>query len=293
MTNINTCEFCKKIFSTKSNLKSHKNSAKYCLKIQNRSINDKFKCDGCGRKFTTLLHINRHTEVCTSINVTFELREKLRISEKQNLEQNLELQEYKSKYNTLIEEYTDSKREHKREIQILQDKLENVAIQIAKRPTTQSTTYNNRNNINTIIQNLNPITEDNFKEQSRNLTMEHVKQGVKGYVEYALEYPLKDKVLCVDYARRKIKYKDEDGKVQTDPEMNILSQKIFESIVDKNKELAVECMNRLSDNMDAEEKMQIIVDMGQLIVDINQSSRGQKTDFTHDFVRGVCSKTVR
>jgi len=139
---------------------------------------------------------------------------------------------------------------------------------------------------------MSPLTDEHFKDTAKHLTIEHLKRGVKGYVEYALNYPLKNKVLCVDYSRRKIKYKDTEGKVQTDPEMTRLSQKFFESIADKNRKLAYDCVQELSDDMDACEKMKIMADMGQLMVDVNQSARGSKTDFTHDFVRGVCSESV-
>ena len=65
--------------------------------------------------------------------------------------------------------------------------------------------------------------EAHFLECSTNLTLEHIKKEPRGYAEYALEYPLRDRVVCVDYARRKIKFKDSNGNVITDPEMNRLA----------------------------------------------------------------------
>jgi len=182
--------------------------------------------------------------------------------------------------------------EHKRQVEVLQDKLENIALQMARRPTQQNT-YNNRTQINNIIQKLDVITDSHLLNQSDNLTIEHLRKGVKGYVEYAMKYPLKNRVLCVDYSRRKIKYKDDDGKTVTDPEMSQLSQKFFESIRDKNRTLAYDCVQRLPDDLDLTEKMKIMADMSQLMMDINQSASGGKSDFTHDFVKGVCSESVR
>ena len=66
------------------------------------------------------------------------------------------------------------------------------------------------------------------------------------------------------------------GKCRRTPEMNKLSQKIFESIEDKNKELAMQYVNKLSDDMDQSEKMKIMVDVSQ--------SALRQNDFTHDFV---------
>ncbi len=45
--NIINCEYCNKVFKTKSSLNNHKNKAKYCLVIQKKNIEsdeDKFKC---------------------------------------------------------------------------------------------------------------------------------------------------------------------------------------------------------------------------------------------------------
>jgi hypothetical protein len=285
------CEFCKHVFANNSSLNTHKKTAKYCLRLRNKDVND-YKCENCCRTFSRLSALNRHNKICKVGNIVNDMSNTLDEKTKkiEMLERSLE--EYKCKYDTLLEEYTSLKLEHKRDIQVLQDKLENVAIQAARKPTQTTNTYNNRNQINTVIQNLHPVTEESFESHAKNLTIEHLKKGVKGYVEYALNYPLKDRVLCVDYARRKIKYKDKDGKVQTDPEMNKLSQKFFESIRDKNKALALKCVDSLADEMDARERINIIADMAQLMTDVSQSASGQKNDFTHDFVRGVCSERV-
>ena len=48
-------------------------------------------------------------------------------------------------------------------------------------------------------------------------------------------YPLKDMMICVDYYRRKIKFKDKHGNVITDPEIKLLTTlttKFFNSIKD-------------------------------------------------------------
>ena len=276
------CKFCDKKLSNKHTLKTHQRTAKYCLKLQKKNIN-LFECKDCNKKFTTKQNLQRHNDICISKAYKYKIMN-------ENLENELaELRDYKSKCLNYEEELLEVRRDYERKIQILQDKLENVAIQAARRPTHN--TYN-RNNVNTIIQNMAPLTDEHFKDNSQHLTIEHLKQGVKGYVEYALKYPLKNKVLCVDYSRRKIKYKNGEGKVETDPEMARLSRKFFESIADKNRVLAADCVHQLSDDMDAVEKMKIMADMGQLMVDVNQSARGSKTDFTHDFVRGVCSESV-
>ena len=46
------CQFCKNIFSTKTNLNSHQKTAKYCLKIQGIEVEKKYECKWCNKLFT-------------------------------------------------------------------------------------------------------------------------------------------------------------------------------------------------------------------------------------------------
>lgn len=71
------------------------------------------------------------------------------------------------------------------------------------------------------------ITADQLIEHTPQLTIEHVQKGASGYAEYELEYPLKDRVVCVDYMRRKIKFKNRDGNLCTDQEMANLTPMFF------------------------------------------------------------------
>lgn len=74
---------------------------------------------------------------------------------------------------------------------------------------------------------MQPVTEELLLDNVQYLTIEHIKKGAEGYAEYALEYPLKDRLLCSDYSRRKVKFKDNDGNVITDPEMTTLARKFL------------------------------------------------------------------
>ena len=175
------CEFCKKSFSTKSTMKTHQQSAKYCLRIQNKPIEDKFKCDGCGKKFTTLLHINRHMEVCKTIEVTFNLREKIKF-----LENNItELQEYKSKYLTLLEDNIEQKDQYETKIQHLQDKLENIAIKAVSRPFEDETTIDIEHD--DLLSDSDFIIEETDDEEEEYKQLPPLEVG-KGYsIEYRNE----------------------------------------------------------------------------------------------------------
>lgn len=57
------CEFCKKQFSTITNLTFHQKTAKYCLTIQGKT-NDQYKCTYCEKCFTTNQQLDKHDKIC-------------------------------------------------------------------------------------------------------------------------------------------------------------------------------------------------------------------------------------
>ena len=135
---------------------------------------------------------------------------------------------------------------------------------------------------------MKPVTATHLIDHALNLTIEHVQKGASGYAEYALEYPLKDRVACVDYARRKIKFKDNEGKLITDPEMVKLAPMFFDSIKEKSSEL-VYGMNK--EDMDSA-MFEEVAKLFNTNADVKNGSSGVKTEFYYDFVKYVCSGSV-
>ena len=69
----------------------------------------------------------------------------------------------RSENTRLLDEIMDIKREYERKIEVLQDKLENVAIKASQRPTQTTNTYNNRTQINNLIQKMEVITDEHLR----------------------------------------------------------------------------------------------------------------------------------
>ena len=212
------CEFCNKTFKNISSLNNHIKTAKYCLKIQGKDINI-FTCEFCKKEFTKKDHYKEHNLICKN---------------------------KKDNYIEILEEkcnnYEKLQLEKDKQIEKLQSELVSIAITAASKPINiQNNQHNQR--INNTINNLIPITDDHFKDQVQYLTLEHIKNGANGYVQYALEFPLKDRITCTDFSRRKIKYKDSEGNLVDDPEMTKLSQKFFRAIEEKNSILINEYLN--------------------------------------------------
>jgi len=271
------CSYCKNTFSSKSVLNNHIKTAKYCLKLQNKekSVNqdDIRKCNGCGKIFTTKFNFQRHIQNCDKI---------------ENMSQIIVLKAYNKNLIDKLDEKESLIDNLRLQIKDLQDKLEHIAIKAVQRP--MSTTKNTQINY---IHQLQPLTDEHLVSNVPNLTIDHIIKGPAGYAEYALEYPLKDRMICSDYSRRKVKFKDKDGNVITDPEMTTLTKKFFESIKEKNKELISKYANELKEKLGDENIMDTIVKLFEYKDAINRGCDGEKTEFQHNFVKRMCSKTVK
>jgi hypothetical protein len=90
------------------------------------------------------------------------------------------------------------------------------------------------------------------------------------------------------YARRKIKFKDNEGKLVTDPEMVRLAPMFFESIKKKSSELFYNMNKEDMDSVMFEE----VAKLFNINSDVENRSSGVKSDFYHDFVKYVCSGSV-
>jgi hypothetical protein len=314
-----TCSYCNKSFSNKSNLTHHIGTAKYCMKLRN-TTKDKLECKECEKKFTTKFSLDRHITVCEKIIKKQE--EELRIKEIEELKKQYTMEIFK-KDNIIEEMKKDHKEqlalkdEHIKELLVqkdnhikeLESKLENIALKaVTKSSTTNITQHNNR--IDT-INNLIPLTDEHIKEQVEFFTLEHIKQGPSGFSQYALDYPLKNRIACTDFARRKLKYKNADGQIVTDLNMNVLSKKLFTALQSKNKMLSYQYAQELQDfilnetinvreDMDEKEAetftmknerfVDVITDIYSQVRQVNEISEGKKTELLEHFLKEFCSK---
>lgn len=274
------CDFCKKEFRTKYILKSHIERNKKCIVNRGESPELKFTCDFCDHFAMTKNDISKHISVCkqkssSGINV---LKEK----DKQI-----------SQLLSQLKEKDDIIREKDQIIKELAEK----AIVNAKPSITNNT--NNTNHNNTTINNLQVISEAHINDHVKHLTIDHIKRGALGYSEYFLEYPLKERVVCTDYSRRKLKYKNENGEIVSDPEMTTLSDLLFKSIKERNRELTIQYSSELTDKFKTtKDPSQLAYFMGvaskfsQQDLDVFKMFNGNKNEFFHDILRNICSKTV-
>nr|QBK88171.1 MAG: hypothetical protein LCMAC202_05330 [Marseillevirus LCMAC202] len=152
----------------------------------------------------------------------------------------------------------------------------------------------NRNNV--VLQNMAPITDEDIQEHLEHLTLNFIQDGAKGYADFAGKYPFKDRLLCTDRARKKLKYKDGNGEVIEDGGGAKLAQRFFQVIAPRNEEIINTEYRALH-----EQVQQIATDgtayradltglltkatkLQSLLISCQEAARGEENELTKEFV---------
>lgn len=250
------CNFCKKEFATKGNLISHQKTAKYCLEIQGKNIED-YKCDYCNKNYTSLYNLNEHYNSC---KLKKKEQEKL-IEKKRNDEYNNKIKNIEEKYkkeilsykliisqkDKEIEDYKICKKELEMKNEIIEkfekkiESYEKRLFEMASRPTNNSS-----NNKTVVINNNSPLTNDVLRQCANTFTLENAK-NINGITKHFTE-SLEDHITCTDYARNIFKYKNEKDEEIVDTDLENLLPQYLGVLKDKNNFLYKEVVNYFKEN---------------------------------------------
>jgi hypothetical protein len=293
------CEHCHNILTTLSSLKLHQKTAKYCLAKQNK-VAEEYVCAFCNTSFTLKSSLHKHLRICKSNTPLIQeqlheldlVKKELESSLLREKELNSKIKEIKidsdqklyekdiiiSEQTKLIKNLeTDYKKHIEMQNKDLHDRIQSMAEKAIAKP---STVNKNITTTNQIINNMMPITEAHLQEHIHNLNPIHVQNGASGYAKFALEYPLKDMIVCTDFQRRSCKYKDENGNVVSDPEMTKITKRLFSAIKERNEELTSEYSAEL------QAKWKALNTAG----DMNEEDFSIKTNDALEFVMKVLSQ---
>ena len=240
-------------------------------------MSSELKCEYCERSFKSKYTLRKHQEKASYCLL---IQEDQKAAEKA-LEGN-KLQEELVGLRILLEQ----KDEVIKKLEARLAKHEDTIADIARQPTTK---IENTMNI------LSPITAEHLRDQAQFLQMEHIQEGMDGYARYALDYPLKNRVVCTDFSRRKIQYKNGEGKVVSDPDMKKLSHELFKAIRERNDELFTDYMTKLIEavrNDPTHANQQILTDVCELRAEVRRLADGHKSEMTPSFVKSVCAGTT-
>jgi hypothetical protein len=75
--------------------------------------------------------------------------------------------------------------------------------------------------------------------------------------------------------------------------MSTLASKFFDSIKDKNRELIRKYANEAKERLGDDNVMDTVVKLFDYKAVVEKGSEGDRTDFHHDFVRQMCSQTIK
>jgi hypothetical protein len=186
--------------------------------------------------------------------------------------------------------------ELKAQIADLINKQHSTTLTAITRPST-----NVKNTIKTLqVNNLTPLLTEEMLSHIPMLTRDHFEAGAAGLAQYAVEYPLKDKVIVTDASRRKLRWKNETGAIVEDLEGVELCKKFFEVHREQSRSKISELMKELIDRhnaaTDAEDEEEIklcderMCKLHELRRGILRLSRGDVDELRTDFVKEVCVK---
>ena len=255
------CNFCNNEFSNKQNLNSHQKRAKYCLELQGVNLTNDQKCNVCLKTFGIPSNYKRHIKHCKK-------SETLQKCEEENTQLKQENILLKKEIEMLIEQ-----------LQKTEERLDKLSLTAMKRPTTNTKNIQ----INNYIQKMEPLRIDDLKQSVPMLTLDHHVKGAEGYAEFALEFPFKDKIVCVDVNRNKIKYKNDDGDVIEDVGFQKMMTKLCETLKDRSFNLCQEHYEKLSQEFTEKEIEEY--NFMETAMAITRYANGRENDFCNKVIK--------
>ena len=281
------CNFCNKMLSSKSALNIHQKTVKYCLKIQGKeNIKGKFLCEYCDKDFFTNNRHISHIAVC-KLNNSFE--QELDDAKMVNQQLSNEIISLKKELDETSIENIKLGNENeflKLELEKSQESYKELSLTAVRRPTSTKNVQ-----INNYIKNMAPLLESDISGNVNNLTLEHHAKGAEGYAEYALEFPFKDKIVCVDVSRNKIKYKNEDGDVIEDVGFRKMMMKLCDALKGRSYDLSQEHYESLSDKFTEKELDEY--NFLETALAISKYANGRENDFCSQIVKMISKKSSR
>lgn len=248
------CEFCQGEFGTKSALKIHSTSAKYCLELQGKHKEQTQVCTFCDKVVSNRYNMDTHYTFCIP-KVRADLT-----------------REYEAKIQTLTVTYEQRISDLKERL----DKMDNV---VAK----SGTINNNNNTVNNNTTNHNHQKIINIIQTPVDLSVKHVKQvlekfltkevvgdGQKGFAKMIYKRLLTDlngrpMYMCTDKGRHNFAYMNRHGHLEKDIKATKLRTALTEA------DLCEKVTNILKEIESKSEEFQYYWDMGMELSNIEHN----------------------
>ena len=291
------CEFCKKIFSGKSNLRMHQTKAKYCLKIQEKTPEISYTCSYCSKIFNRKDSFDVHLTGHLTDPFVIKMKDNKTKMEDELKELRMKLEQKDDELRMKLEQKDDELRIKLEHLQtILDDKNKQIkAFQEQNQKLLMKSVSTPKNTYNTVnIEHFTAMTQQHLDDNVKNLTLEHINKGPRGYAEYMINYPCKDSLVVTDIARMIFKYKDENGNLCVDIEARNLINKISKSIDPHNRELITKAIADINSNkrIDVLEQLKRISELAEYSNGIGLMD-GTPSDFSRKLGRELMMLTQK
>jgi len=282
------CGFCTSLFKTMASLLLHQRTARYCLEIQEKPIEEEYDCGTCDKKFSLKHHLAAHEPTCKGIGIKLQ-------KENEELKKTVSsLEKTISSLTKTISSLEENLIFSSEKILFYKDQAEKTNDRIAT--IAQQPKNVNKNIVNTYIEKLEILSTESIQSHLPNLTIEHVNNGPKGYATFALAGPFKDRVVCTDASRKTLKYRDENKLVQTDQGGIALGQKFFKTVQPRSIEILMKEQEEVYNNteIDAEDRLSKMMEIAKEIISIRSIARGDKEgeEYRDDFAKYIASGSV-
>ena len=270
------CNFCNKMFSSRSSLNAHQKTTKYCLKLQGKIEKNNFKCEFCNKSFTTKQYLSIHGELCNK-----EIRQIIKEKEKE-FEEKLKVKEIEHELKQKVKEIEHELKQKNAELkgQLISLKEDHETLkEIAKQPKNSTT-----NNTLNITSSIDFDNIEKIKDVIRNdFNINYAINGQKGIARFVKDKLLKDEngnllYICTDPSRQIFKYKDNKGEIRKDVEAKKLTEYIVDGgIKKKTVDVANEWYTEESGNIDME-RFDMMMDPQQSILNLKDDNNSFKKE---------------
>jgi hypothetical protein len=252
------CNFCKKVFSSKSNLCAHQNTAIFCLELQGKQPDEKgFNCDFCNKKYAQkkglILHVNTCKEKVKKSedekqneHVTLVKQLELEITKLKQIEKD-SIKKVTDEKDSYYQEKLREKNEYIAKLEAKLEKFENAVVTnmaatthvLEAKAVKAASTTNTTLNTNITVNNVLNLSQEHVKKLlTERLNYNVVYAGQAGLATFVVDNILKDSTgkliyRCVDPSRQMFEFVDEKGEIVRDMRAEKLTQSLLKGDVIK------------------------------------------------------------
>ena len=283
------CTFCNKEFKTKYTLKTHQERPS-CLKNKSTFVEPiVYQCSLCEKDLATKQTLMNHEAICP-------LRKKIIAKTFESISTEIITLKH------TINEKDRQLEEKDRQLEEKDRQLEELKALVYRLTDKSVININNTNNDNRKVINIHIknyikaspecMSVENLQKYIPTLNIGHVLSEGNGYGNFINQHVIQHiRMITTDASRGVVLYKDENGKVFKDIGLTSFFKKFGTAYAPRVKHLVETFLNTLNLDLSEPNNMQQYRDYTKHITQMNQCSKGDKSEFIPSALKIVTSGT--